>query len=439
MLKLFNKLLILVVISISKYTLALSSSSYLIANTAVNLFDFEEANIRMDFSYEYMSENDLFDQLLILVNIQSISRAAKVAEKILDINNFNQEAWAVKLVDAQLKKDTSVLLQYRKLRNNSEMDLLNFIFFNKDRKLQKNNIIANSIIDVVQNSLYNNKNNVSYEFLLFYLSIASILNPYSDEVFFYSGQIYETLENYTKAQFFYNKVNKSHILFVDSQINISIIKTKTGYFEEAETNLLNLISEFENIINFKFTLANLYRFQQDYNNAIIYYTEIIESQNNKFNDYWRFFYFRGICYEKLADWKTAEKDFLYSLKIKPDTPDVLNYLAYGWLERDIKIDQAMNMLIEAYKSNPNSYYILDSLAWAYFKKKQLDKALELMEKVILMAPGEAVSLDHLADIYFEINRKREAIFFWKQALDLANPEDMISDQIKIKLEKKNDS
>ena len=64
MLKLFNKLLILVVISISKYTLALSSSSYLIANTAVNLFDFEEANIRMDFSYEYMSENDLFEYIL---------------------------------------------------------------------------------------------------------------------------------------------------------------------------------------------------------------------------------------------------------------------------------------------------------------------------------------------------------------------------------------
>ena len=99
----------------------------------------------------------------------------------------------------------------------------------------------------------------------------------------------------------------------------------------------------------------------------------------------------------------------------------------------------MKMLIRANKSNPDSYYILDSLAWAYFKKNQLNKAAELMEKVILMAPGEAISLDHLADIYFKLNRKREAIFFWTQALDLAGPEDMISDKIKIKLRKRNDS
>jgi Putative Zn-dependent protease, contains TPR repeats len=96
------------------------------------------------------------------------------------------------------------------------------------------------------------------------------------------------------------------------------------------------------------------------------------------------------------------------------------------------------MLVKAYKSNPDSYYILDSLAWAYFKNNKFNKALELMEKVIEMAPGEAISLDHLADIYFAMKRKREAIFFWKQALDLAEPEDMLTEDIIKKLEK-NDS
>ena len=45
-----------------------------------------------------------------------------------------------------------------------------------------------------------------------------------------------------------------------------------------------------------------------------------------------------------------------------------------------------------------------------------------MEKVIDMVPGEAISLDHLGDIYFAMNRKREAIYFWRQAKDLAKPE-----------------
>jgi len=65
----------------------------------------------------------------------------------------------------------------------------------------------------------------------------------------------------------------------------------------------------------------------------------------------------------------------------------------------------------------------------------LELAVELMEKVVDMAPGEAISLDHLGDIYFSLNRKREATFFWNQAKDLAEPEDNITENIIEKLEK----
>ena len=60
-----------------------------------------------------------------------------------------------------------------------------------------------------------------------------------------------------------------------------------------------------------------------------------------------------------------------------------------------------------------------------------------MEEVTIRAPGEAISLDHLGDIYFAIGRQREAIYMWKQASDLAEPEDNISDEIQKKLDKYN--
>ena len=40
-----------------------------------------------------------------------------------------------------------------------------------------------------------------------------------------------------------------------------------------------------------------------------------------------------------------------------------------------------------------------------------------MEKVIDIAPGEAISLDHLGDIYYAMNRKREAIHFGNKHLN----------------------
>ena len=121
------------------------------------------------------------------------------------------------------------------------------------------------------------------------------------------------------------------------------------------------------------------------------------------------------------------------MKIKRNSPNVLNYLAYGWIERDTRLDESFVMLTDAYNANPKSYYILDSLAWAYYKKKDYIKAAELMEEVIDMVPGEAISLDHLGDIYFALNRKREAIYFWRQAKDLAKPEDEIIENIEKKL------
>ena len=95
------------------------------------------------------------------------------------------------------------------------------------------------------------------------------------------------------------------------------------------------------------------------------------------------------------------------------------------------------MLEKAIQKNPESHYILDSLAWGYFKKNNLSKAATMMENVIEIAPGEAISLDHLGDIYFTLGRKREAYFMWIQALDLAEPEDHISESVQLKIDKYN--
>jgi tetratricopeptide (TPR) repeat protein len=222
-------------------------------------------------------------------------------------------------------------------------------------------------------------------------------------------------------------------LYNESQKNIAFNKTKMGFFDEGEKILLELIKKNNKSENLISALADMYRSEKKYEKAIKYYTRIIDKENDFFSELWRTYYLRGISYERLSKWHLAEKDFLLSLEIKPNSPQVLNYLAYGWLERNQHLDQSIEMLQKAYKANPQSYYILDSLAWGYYKNNQLQKALDLMEEVIVLAPGEAVSLDHLGDIYFSMKRKREAIFFWKQALDLAEPEEMIIDLLQKKI------
>ena len=46
---------------------------------------------------------------------------------------------------------------------------------------------------------------------------------------------------------------------------------------------------------------------------------------------------RGVAFERIGEWEKAEKDLMNSLKEKPDQAYVINYLAYSWIEKGIKI------------------------------------------------------------------------------------------------------
>ncbi len=437
MFKLFNILLKISILLSVKTSFALSSSSYLITNSAINSYDYEKAYGQYEFSERFFSERDLYYQLLVLVNLNLLSDSVEVAKKIVKINPNHQEAWTIILTYARIRNDYKILNEYKKKFYDSEMELLKYTFFDEEGKIQTNLQIARSIFEIIKISISRQGINLDYKLPLFYLSIVNNLDKNFNEAYFLTAQIYQNLKKLSKAEKYFNYINAKHDLYIESQMNIAVIKSQQGHFVDGEKLLLNLIIDYPKNSQAQLAIADLYRFNQKYENAIKYYTNIINQDNLKDLEYWKIFYLRGICFERTDRWNLAEQDFLHSLKIEKDSADVLNYLAYGWLERDKNIDLALNMLSKAYEIKPESYYILDSLAWGYYKNNELNKAAELMEKVIEMAPGEAISLDHLADIYFAMQRKREAIFFWKQALDLAETKDNIIESLKIKLEKYN--
>tara|TARA_Y100000590_G_C15691439_1_gene1003516 strand:- start:636 stop:1955 length:1320 start_codon:yes stop_codon:yes gene_type:complete len=437
MFKLFNILLKISILLSVKTSFALSSASYLITNSAINSYDYEKAYGQYEFSERSFSERDLYYQLLVLVNLNLLSDSVEVAKKIVKINPNHQEAWTIILTYARIKNDYKILNEYKKKFYDSEMELLKYTFFDEEGKIQTNPQIARSIFEIIKISISRQGINLDYKLPLFYLSIVNNLDKNFNEAYFLTAQIYQNLKKLSKAEKYFNYINAKHDLYIESQMNIAVIKSQQGHFVDGEKLLLNLIIDYPKNSQAQLAIADLYRFNQKYENAIKYYTNIINQDNIKDLEYWKIFYLRGICFERTNRWDLAEQDFLHSLKIEKDSADVLNYLAYGWLERDKNIDLALNMLSKAYEIKPESYYILDSLAWGYYKNNELNKAAELMEKVIEMAPGEAISLDHLADIYFAMQRKREAIFFWKQALDLAETKDNIIESLKIKLEKYN--
>ena len=424
-------LLYFLILLFSKTIYASSSASFLISQTAFNNYDFVQVLSEYTNAQNREYNNDYLDELISAVIIENIEEAEKISRKILSEDSNNQEARLLMMVKSINSKNYKKLEDLRVDENNKKNDLFEFIFF-LNNEIKSKIDISNSFLEIVRSSYTKQSSNYTqnYNFLLFYSSLAVLINNENYEATFIKGQLLQMIDDYFFAEATYLKIPEESQYFIDAQRNIAFNYSRENIFDDVENKIKLIIKKNNDDYEIKKILADFYRIEKKFDLAIKIYSDLILQSPN---DLWYTYYLRGICYEQSDNWKNAELDFLQSLKIKRDSPNVLNYLAYGWLERDIRINESFVMLTDAYDANPDSHYILDSLAWAYFKKKDYLKAAELMEKVIDMVPGEAISLDHLGDIYFAMNRKREAVYFWRQAKDLAKPEDEITDKIQIKL------
>jgi len=112
---------------------------------------------------------------------------------------------------------------------------------------------------------------------------------------------------------------------------------------------------------------------------------------------------------------------------------VLNYLAYSWLEREYKIDTALQMLEKAYQARSNDPYIIDSIGWAYYLTDDYVKAEKFLIRAVELMPEDPIVNDHYGDVLWKLDRKIQARYFWKNVLNLKETEEemrkIISDKL----------
>ncbi|MCH9852788.1 MAG: tetratricopeptide repeat protein [Alphaproteobacteria bacterium] len=148
----------------------------------------------------------------------------------------------------------------------------------------------------------------------------------------------------------------------------------------------------------------------------------------------RLFYLRGIAYERLGKHRLSDKDLLFAVALDPSNANTLNYLAYGWADRNVNIDDAIFLLKRAVAADNNNAAIIDSLAWAYYKAGDYQTATSFLEQAIQLMPYDPEINDHLGDAYWQLGLKRQARFQWQRAIDQAPETDKLK-KITKKLDK----
>ena len=257
----------------------------------------------------------------------------------------------------------------------------------------------------------------------FYLSLANFADPNSSFLKFNLATILNDSGNYELSREILDNFSNDDVFFMDSIVENSFA------IEQLDSNdsALEYIQQFiiDGYANARLlkTYGSLQRSMSLFKEAIKSYTRAIEvAKRETYTEaIWPILFLRGISFERSKNWALAESDFISALELSPDQPQVLNYMGYSLLERKEKLDQALKMIILAAEKSPDSYHIIDSLGWAYYKKGDFGKALLYLEKAMEIESTDPIVNDHLGDVLWMLGRKREAKFQWKKSLSF-NPE-----------------
>ncbi len=243
-------------------------------------------------------------------------------------------------------------------------------------------------------------------------------------------------KNYTKSNFFLEKLKKddyaynwfkikkkAEIIYNQKQMEQSIkfIENELYYYNNPDNKIL-------------FDTANIYKNFKKYEKSIEFYNKVlnnIETKNSSL--YADVLYRRASSFERMGNYEKSDQDLKQSLKILPDEPYVLNYLAYSWLERNMNIDEAINMLIKAHKLKQNDPYITDSLGWAYFLIGNYEIAEKYLNLAIQIKPYDPVIMDHYADTLWMLGRRIQAKYLWSNVLKIESVKITDKEAIKEKL------
>ena len=438
----------------------------------------------LDLAFKYVSDALILSEqnrfnLAILENFQQYVYLFKERKFLDDKKNFGKLSIISETFQRCYLGDPKTENYFSNLINDPESDFTRYIYFYltylvENDELEKAQKIVNDLDYLnstlllsqgkswIENKNYeklnkvfscNNHNDLIAEFLFL------ISNLYSSQDDFEKSNFYLNLSNYLNPKFIFNLslVVENHYLNKDYKKAKKILKKfseeedlyywyrlkKEAQIIEKQRNIqesLNYInSNFGKIDKpnnkMLFDIANFYKKSKNYEEAISYYTKIINDLDDGADIKSDILYRRGGSYERIKNYQESDKDLLDALKISPGDAYILNYLAYSWLEREYKIEEAIEMLEIAYKAKNNDPYIIDSLGWAYYLTDDYFEAEKFLKRAVELMPDDPIVNDHYGDILWKLDRKIQARYFWANVLKMNDVDEEILEMINIKMVK----
>ena len=125
-------------------------------------------------------------------------------------------------------------------------------------------------------------------------------------------------------------------------------------------------------------------------------------------------YETALAAEKLGYVDVMERHLRRLIVLKPDSAQAYNALGYSLADRNLRLDEAAQLIDKALSLTPDDPFILDSKGWVLFRQGKPAAALEALQKAYVQKPDAEIAA-HIGEVLWILGRSGEALAVWREA------------------------
>ncbi len=118
--------------------------------------------------------------------------------------------------------------------------------------------------------------------------------------------------------------------------------------------------------------------------------------------------------EKNQQFDLMESTLRKVIQLAPDSQHAYNALGYSLADRNLRLQEAYDLIKKALSLAPEDPFIMDSMGWVEFRLGRLEKAEELLKRAFAIKADPEIAA-HLGEVLWVLGREDEAKKLWRNA------------------------